>query len=164
MHCLIISNLSVSSLHLSSVLFLLISYFLFCFSSTGSNSISEELPEAHGVFYAANLTNCMEYSDWKCSFISFTISACTFYIHCFLFCLLTAAFQTTNPHYSTLQHCCMDVRTSCNEYNKSKMFLSPLFTYVRTEVNYTEEVDDPVDSDGESFISSHPLKLLFLSV
>ena len=22
-------------------------------------------------------------------------------------------------------------------------------TYVRTEVNYTEEVDDPVDSDGE---------------
>lgn len=24
-----------------------------------------------------------------------------------------------------------------------------MFTYVRTEVNYTEEVDDPVDSDGE---------------
>uniref|UniRef100_A0AAQ5YJR4 Importin N-terminal domain-containing protein n=1 Tax=Amphiprion ocellaris TaxID=80972 RepID=A0AAQ5YJR4_AMPOC len=26
---------------------------------------------------------------------------------------------------------------------------SAMFTYVRTEVNYTEEVDDPVDSDGE---------------
>uniref|UniRef100_A0A668STY8 Importin N-terminal domain-containing protein n=1 Tax=Oreochromis aureus TaxID=47969 RepID=A0A668STY8_OREAU len=26
---------------------------------------------------------------------------------------------------------------------------SAIFTYVRTEVNYTEEVDDPVDSDGE---------------
>lgn len=24
-----------------------------------------------------------------------------------------------------------------------------MFTYVRTEVNYTEEVDDPVDSDGK---------------
>lgn len=27
--------------------------------------------------------------------------------------------------------------------------LNWMFTYVRTEVNYTEEVDDPVDSDGE---------------
>lgn len=27
--------------------------------------------------------------------------------------------------------------------------LNPIFTYVRTEVNYTEEVDDPTDSDGE---------------
>uniref|UniRef100_A0A4W5P3Y3 Importin 9 n=1 Tax=Hucho hucho TaxID=62062 RepID=A0A4W5P3Y3_9TELE len=26
---------------------------------------------------------------------------------------------------------------------------SAVFTYVRTEVNYTEEVDDPIDSDGE---------------
>uniref|UniRef100_A0A674PGE9 Importin 9 n=1 Tax=Takifugu rubripes TaxID=31033 RepID=A0A674PGE9_TAKRU len=26
---------------------------------------------------------------------------------------------------------------------------SAIFTYVRTEVNYTEEVDDPIDSDGE---------------
>lgn len=30
------------------------------------------------------------------------------------------------------------------------MFLNELCTYVRTEVNYTEEVDDPVDSDGKS--------------
>lgn len=30
-----------------------------------------------------------------------------------------------------------------------------MFTYVRTEVNYTEEVDDPVDSDGEQS-SHHP--------
>lgn len=58
----------------------------------------------------------------------------------------------------------MNVRTSCNVNYKSKMFLSSLFTYVRTEVNYTEEVDDPVDSDGESFISSLPLKLPFISV
>lgn len=27
-------------------------------------------------------------------------------------------------------------------------FLNHVHTYVRTEVNYTEEVDDPVDSDG----------------
>ncbi|CAF96488.1 unnamed protein product, partial [Tetraodon nigroviridis] len=27
--------------------------------------------------------------------------------------------------------------------------LDQIFTYVRTEVNYTEEVDDPIDSDGE---------------
>lgn len=31
----------------------------------------------------------------------------------------------------------------------SPWFLNRWFTYVRTEVNYTEEVDDPVDSDGE---------------
>ncbi|KAI5093529.1 importin-9, partial [Silurus meridionalis] len=29
------------------------------------------------------------------------------------------------------------------------VFLNQVLTYVRTEVNYTEEVDDPVDSDGE---------------
>lgn len=29
------------------------------------------------------------------------------------------------------------------------LFHNGVFTYVRTEVNYTEEVDDPVDSDGE---------------
>ncbi|KAK7915627.1 hypothetical protein WMY93_011388 [Mugilogobius chulae] len=28
-------------------------------------------------------------------------------------------------------------------------FLNIIYTYVRTEVNYTEEVDDPIDSDGE---------------
>jgi len=27
-------------------------------------------------------------------------------------------------------------------------------TYVRTEVNYTEEVDDPVDSDGEDSVTA----------
>uniref|UniRef100_A0A8C2ZI38 Importin 9 n=1 Tax=Cyclopterus lumpus TaxID=8103 RepID=A0A8C2ZI38_CYCLU len=31
----------------------------------------------------------------------------------------------------------------------TEIFLNHMFTYVRTEVNYTEEVDDPVDSDGE---------------
>uniref|UniRef100_A0A671XL78 Importin 9 n=1 Tax=Sparus aurata TaxID=8175 RepID=A0A671XL78_SPAAU len=31
----------------------------------------------------------------------------------------------------------------------TEIFLNQMFTYVRTEVNYTEEVDDPVDSDGE---------------
>lgn len=31
----------------------------------------------------------------------------------------------------------------------SALILNQIFTYVRTEVNYTEEVDDPVDSDGE---------------
>ena len=36
------------------------------------------------------------------------------------------------------------------EYFPPTVFiLSQLFTYVRTEVNYTEEVDDPVDSDGK---------------
>lgn len=35
------------------------------------------------------------------------------------------------------------------------MFLNESFTYVRTEVNYTEEVDDPIDSDGE-WTSHHP--------
>lgn len=34
-------------------------------------------------------------------------------------------------------------------------------TYVRTEVNYTEEVDDPVDSDGDYF--SYLFICLFLS-
>lgn len=29
------------------------------------------------------------------------------------------------------------------------VFPNQIFTYVRTEVNYTEEVDDPIDSDGE---------------
>lgn len=38
------------------------------------------------------------------------------------------------------------------------MFLNESFTYVRTEVNYTEEVDDPVDSDGEK-TSHHPADL-----
>uniref|UniRef100_A0A3B3DS79 Importin 9 n=1 Tax=Oryzias melastigma TaxID=30732 RepID=A0A3B3DS79_ORYME len=32
---------------------------------------------------------------------------------------------------------------------ESAIFLNLLLTYVRTEVNYTEEVDDPIDSDGE---------------
>ncbi|KAI9548837.1 Importin 9, partial [Dissostichus eleginoides] len=31
----------------------------------------------------------------------------------------------------------------------TEIFLNQMSTYVRTEVNYTEEVDDPVDSDGE---------------
>uniref|UniRef100_A0A8P4GIS1 Importin 9 n=1 Tax=Dicentrarchus labrax TaxID=13489 RepID=A0A8P4GIS1_DICLA len=31
----------------------------------------------------------------------------------------------------------------------TEIFLNHIFTYVRTEVNYTEEVDDPIDSDGE---------------
>lgn len=34
-----------------------------------------------------------------------------------------------------------------------KLFLNHMFTYVRTEVNDTEEVDDPVDSDGEHLLS-----------
>lgn len=28
-----------------------------------------------------------------------------------------------------------------------------LSTYVRTEVNYTEEVEDPVDSDGKNLLN-----------
>ncbi|CDQ59539.1 unnamed protein product [Oncorhynchus mykiss] len=36
--------------------------------------------------------------------------------------------------------------SQCN-YNGG--FLNRVCTYVRTEVNYTEEVDDPIDSDGE---------------
>lgn len=29
-------------------------------------------------------------------------------------------------------------------------------TYVRTEVNYTEEVEDPVDSDGKNLLNCTP--------
>ncbi|KAM9362411.1 importin-9 [Symphorus nematophorus] len=36
-----------------------------------------------------------------------------------------------------------------NTLTEIELFLNQMFTYVRTEVNYTEEVDDPVDSDGE---------------
>uniref|UniRef100_A0A8D0ACY0 Importin 9 n=1 Tax=Sander lucioperca TaxID=283035 RepID=A0A8D0ACY0_SANLU len=36
-----------------------------------------------------------------------------------------------------------------NTLTETSAFLNHMFTYVRTEVNYTEEVDDPVDSDGE---------------
>lgn len=32
--------------------------------------------------------------------------------------------------------------------------LNQIFTYVRTEVNYTEEVDDPIDSDGQNSLYS----------
>lgn len=32
------------------------------------------------------------------------------------------------------------------------VYLTPS-TYVRTEVNYTEEVEDPVDSDGKNLLS-----------
>lgn len=39
--------------------------------------------------------------------------------------------------------------------------LNHMCTYVRTEVNYTEEVDDPVDSDGDYF--SYLFICLFLS-
>ncbi|CAB1418699.1 unnamed protein product [Pleuronectes platessa] len=46
--------------------------------------------------------------------------------------------QTTVP-----PHCSSSPAYSVNSKGKQK------FTYVRTEVNYTEEVDDPVDSDGE---------------
>lgn len=42
------------------------------------------------------------------------------------------------------------------ESNTPRRFLNTQFTYVRTEVNYTEEVDDPVDSDGEENHQLHP--------
>ena len=45
-------------------------------SSTGSNSVGEELPQTYGVVHAADFTHCVEYTDWKCSFISFTSSPC----------------------------------------------------------------------------------------
>lgn len=32
------------------------------------------------------------------------------------------------------------------------IYLTPS-TYVRTEVNYTEEVEDPVDSDGKNLLN-----------
>lgn len=48
------------------------------------------------------------------------------------------------------------------------LFPNQMFTYVRTEVNYTEEVDDPVDSDGEHNSHLHnsflPTFLLLVSL
>lgn len=46
---------------------------------TGSDSIGKELPQTHGVLHAADITHCVEYTDWKRSFIS-----CHLCISCFL--------------------------------------------------------------------------------
>lgn len=37
-------------------------------------------------------------------------------------------------------------------FRKIHVYLT-LSTYVRTEVNYTEEVEDPVDSDGKNLLN-----------
>lgn len=37
-------------------------------------------------------------------------------------------------------------------FRKMYIYLT-LSTYVRTEVNYTEEVEDPVDSDGKNLLN-----------
>ncbi|KAF6722476.1 Importin-9 [Oryzias melastigma] len=42
-----------------------------------------------------------------------------------------------------------DTLTESAALYPNHIFLNLLLTYVRTEVNYTEEVDDPIDSDGE---------------
>lgn len=43
------------------------------------------------------------------------------------------------------------------------VFHNRIFTYVITEVNYTEEVDDPVDSDGGQN-SHHPACIVALNI
>lgn len=46
-----------------------------------------------------------------------------------------------------------ELRWVARHRRTSQWFLNRLSTYVRTEVNYTEEVDDPVDSDGEPILT-----------
>lgn len=45
--------------------------------------------------------------------------------------------------------------SSCSSLEKC-ISLTPA-TYVRTEVNYTEEVEDPVDSDGKNLLNCFSL-------
>lgn len=61
-----------------------------------------------------------------------------------------------------MMNLCSEPRWATHRRRTSQWFLNRLSTYVRTEVNYTEEVDDPVDSDGElnrlhaaSWVASH---------
>lgn len=52
--------------------------------------------------------------------------------------------------------CCLCVSEALTSLEYS---LTAMSTYVRTEVNYTEEVDDPIDSDGEDLLSLSHLTL-----
>lgn len=83
----------------------------------------------------------MEHTNRKCSFISFT-TVCR---------LLPAALPPENwwEGCGLWLNLCSELRRAKRPRRTSPWFLNRWFTYVRTEVNYTEEVDDPVDSDGE---------------
>lgn len=47
-----------------------------CLFFSGSNGPCEELPQTHGVLHAADTSNCLEHTDWKCSFISYYCCCC----------------------------------------------------------------------------------------
>lgn len=76
-----------------------------------------------------------------------------------LWCRSTSCCFAANELMMSL---CSEPRWATHRRRTSQWFLNRLSTYVRTEVNYTEEVDDPVDSDGElnrlhaaSWVASH---------
>lgn len=48
---------------------LLSGFFVFLFS--GSDSLGEKFPKAHGVLHAADPSHCLEHSNRKCCLISF---------------------------------------------------------------------------------------------
>lgn len=99
----------------------------------GSDGSREELPQTYGVLHATDSTYCVEHVDRERLLIS---------SHWQLLPLVQPIainiLDTSNVF----------IGTTVISITDSSTFLNQSCTYVRTEVNYTEEVDDPVDSDG----------------
>ena len=68
----------------------------FSLSLPGSNSIGEELSQTHGVLHAADITHRVEYTDWKCCFISFTV--CISWCHAAV-CVIRTLFRSVSENH-----------------------------------------------------------------